>query len=148
MKSLMIQTCQNNLGSSLYTMLSVYYIVVTSDNLMKSKKKLSTDSSVLLLNTVLWDTLDTNNFYFIFFYFSDFILILFFFSFFFFFFLFGQWRGMWHYSYMTCHMMWHHRPRTWWKNLEDNIRAHIYNMVTLSGKWGGHEVVAWTIGQA
>ena len=81
MKSLVIQTCQNNLGSSLYAMLSVCYIVVTSDNLIKSKKKLSTNSSVLLLNTVLWDTLDTNNFYLIFFYFSDFILILFFFSF-------------------------------------------------------------------
>jgi len=47
---------------------------------------------------------------FIFFYFSDFILILFFFSFSF---SFGRWRGTWCYSHMTCHMMWHHRPRTW-----------------------------------
>jgi len=50
----------------------------------------------------------------------DFILFLFFFSF-------GQWRGMWHYS----HMMWCHRPRRWWKNLEDDIRAYVYNIVTL-----------------
>ena len=41
---------------------------------------------------------------FLFFNFSDFILILIFF---------GWWRGMWHCSHMTCHMMWCHRPRTW-----------------------------------
>jgi len=25
-------------------------------------------------------------------------------------------------------------PRTWWKDLEDDVRAHIYNMVALSRK--------------
>ena len=44
-------TCQNNLGFSLYTVLSVYYIVTSFDNLMKSERELSTDSSVLPLNT-------------------------------------------------------------------------------------------------
>ena len=71
--------------------------------------------------------LNTNNFIFLLFYFY-----------------FGQWRGMWHHSHMTCHMMWHHRPRTWWKNLEDDIRAYVYNMVVLSREWGEHEVVEWT----
>ena len=71
--------------------------------------------------------LNTNNFIFLFFYFSDFILI--FFSLFFYF-SFGWWRGMWHCS----HMMWHHKPRTWWKDLEDNVRAHVYNMIALSRK--------------
>ena len=37
---------------------------------------------------------------------------------------------------MTCHMMWHHRPRTWWKDLKNNIRAHVYNMVALKQTWG------------
>jgi len=92
--------------------------------------------------SLLWDALDTNNFYFILFYFSDFILILFFFCFCF---CFEWWRGMWHYSHMTGHMMWHHRPRTWWKNLENDVRVHVYNMVALSRKWGGHKVVVQTI---
>ena len=57
--------------------------------------------------------------------FSDFIGILFSF------FSFGQWRGMWHCSHMTCYIMWCHRPRRWWKDLEDDVRAHVYNIVTL-----------------
>jgi len=61
---------------------------------------------------------NTNNFYFILFYFS-----------------FRRWRGMWHYSYMTGHMMWCHRPRRWWKDLEDNVRAYVYNMATLRQTW-------------
>jgi len=48
---------------------------------------------------------NTNNFIFLFFYFSDFILIFFSFSF-------ERWRGTWHHSHMTSHMMWHHKPRT------------------------------------
>ena len=75
--------------------------------------------------------LNTNNFLFLFFYFSDFILI--FFSLFFYFY-FGRWRGMWHHSHMTGHMMWCYRPKTWWKDLEDDVRAHVYNMVALSRK--------------
>ena len=58
------------------------------------------------------------------------------FVFFFFFFSFGWWRGTWHCSHMTYHMMWCHRPRRWWKDLEDDIRAHGYNMVTLRRTWG------------
>ena len=54
---------------------------------------------------MLWDALDTNNFYFILFYF---ILILFSFSF-----SLRWWKGTWHHSHMTGHMMWYHRPRTW-----------------------------------
>jgi len=40
---------------------------------------------------LLWDALDINNFYF----------------------SFGQWRGTWHCSHLTCHMMWYHKPRRW-----------------------------------
>ena len=58
------------------------------------------------------------------------------FVFFFFFFSFRQWRGTWHCSHMTCHIMWCHRPRRWWKDLEDNVRAYIYNMMTLRRTWG------------
>ena len=47
----MMWTCQNNLGCSLYAVLSVYHIVTTLDNLIKSKKKLDTDSGMSLLNT-------------------------------------------------------------------------------------------------
>ena len=57
------------------------------------------------------------------------------FVFFFFFFSFGRWRGTWHCSHMTCYMMWCHRHRRWWKNLEDNIRAYVYNMTTLRRTW-------------
>ena len=58
------------------------------------------------------------------------------FVFFFFFFSFEWWRGMWHCSHMTCHMMWCHRPRRWWKDLEDDVRAYVYNMATLRWTWG------------
>ena len=75
---------------------------------------------LLVTSTLLWDALDMDNFYFLFLLFSDFIGILFYFSFFF---SFGQWRGMWHCSHMTCHMMWCHRPRRWWKDLEDDIKV-------------------------
>ena len=50
-KSLIIQTCQNKLGFSLYAMLSVCYIVTTSDNWMESEKELSAMSNVFPLNT-------------------------------------------------------------------------------------------------
>ena len=81
-------------------------------------------------------------FIFLFLLFSDFIGILFSFSF-----SFRRWRGTWQGSHMTGHMMWCHRPRPWWKDLEDDIRAHGVCMVALSKKWGEHEVEAWTIGQ-
>jgi len=51
-------------------------------------------------------------------------------------FYFGQWKGMWHCSHMICHMMWCHRPRIWWKDLEDDVRAYVYNMVALRQTWG------------
>jgi len=57
-------------------------------------------------------------------------------DFLFFFFSFGQWRGMWHWSHMTDHMMWCYRPRRWWKDLEDDVRAHVYNMAILRWIWG------------
>ena len=66
---------------------------------------------------------NTNNFYFILFYFT-------------FTFSFRWWRSTWYCSHMTCHMMWCHRPRRWWKDLEDDIRAHVYNMATLRQTWG------------
>ena len=50
-RSLMMQTCQNNLGFGLYTMLSVYYIVVILENWTKSEVRVSTDVGVLSLNT-------------------------------------------------------------------------------------------------
>ena len=43
--------------------------------------------------------------------------------------------------HMTSHMMWCHRPRTWWKDLEDDIRAYVYNIVALSRKWDRHDVM-------
>jgi len=82
---------------------------------------------------ILWDALDMNNFYFLFLLFFNFIGD---FLFLFLFFSFGQWRGTWHCSHMTCHIMWCHRPRRWWKDLEDDVRAHVYNMVTLRRTWG------------
>jgi len=94
---------------------------------------------ILFILMIVIGRLNTNNFIFLFFYFSDFILI--FFSLFFYF-SFGQWRGTWHHSHMTGHMMWCHRPRTWWKDLEDDVRAYVYNMVALSKKWGEHKIVA------
>jgi len=82
---------------------------------------------------MLWDALDINNF--ILFYF---ILLLYFF---FILFFFGDdERGMWQGSHMIGHMMWHHRPRTWWKNLEGDVRVHRVCMVALSKKWGEHDV--------
>ena len=41
--SLVMWTCQNNLGFSLYAIPSIYYIVATSDEWMKSKMEVSTD---------------------------------------------------------------------------------------------------------
>jgi len=69
------------------------------------------------------------SFSFIFWLYRDFVFLFFFFSF-------GQWRGTWHCSHMICHMMWCHRPRKWWKDLEDNVRTHVYNMATLRQTWG------------
>ena len=54
-------------------------------------------------------------------------------------FYFGQWRGMWYHSHMTYHMMWCHRPRTRWKDLEDDVRVYRCNIVALSKKWDGYE---------
>ena len=45
------QTFQNNLGLSLYTTLSVCYLIITSEEELKSKRELSADSDVLPLNT-------------------------------------------------------------------------------------------------
>jgi len=47
----MIWTCQNDLGFSLYAVLSVYYVVITSKKWMESKVRVSTDVSVLPSNT-------------------------------------------------------------------------------------------------
>ena len=52
------------------------------------------------------------------FYFILFFLILYGFCFCF---SFEWWKGMWH-----------HRPRIWWKNLKDDVRAHVYNIAALS----------------
>ena len=94
---------------------------------------ISLHSGIALATTMLWNALDRNNFYFPF----SFIFWLYRnFVFFFFFFSFGWWRGTWHCSHMTYHMMWCHRPRRWWKDLEDDVRAHVYNMVTLRQTWG------------
>ena len=62
------------------------------------------------------------------------------FVFFFFFFSSGRWRDTWQGSHITGHMIWCHRPRTWWEDLEDDVRVYVYNMVALSRKWGKHEV--------
>ena len=67
-----------------------------------------TYSSWALSIYMLWDAWTLTIFIFLLFYFSDFILI-----FFSFYFSFGQWRGTWHCSHMTGHIMWCHRPRTW-----------------------------------
>ena len=69
---------------------------------------------------------DTNSFYSLFFSFSDFTLLYFYFL------LKNDEKGMWQGSHMTCHMMWCHKPRTWWKDLEDDVRAPGVYMVALS----------------
>jgi len=73
--------------------------------------------------------LDTNNFYFIFFYFSNITFL------FFYFLLKDNEEGMWQVSHMTGHMMWRHKPRTWWKGLKDDVRAPGVHMVALSRIW-------------
>ena len=70
---------------------------------------------------LLWDALDINNF-------ILFFLILLFFFFILLFFKDDE-KGMWQGSHMTGHMMWCHKPRTWWKNLEGDVRAHGVCMV-------------------
>ena len=80
----------------------------------------------LTLAYIVMGYLDTNNFYFIFFYFSDFTLL------FFYFLLKDDEEGTWQGSHMTGHMMWCHKPRTWWKDLEDDFRAPGVHMVALS----------------
>jgi len=50
-RSSIIRTCQNDLGFSLYTMLSACCMVTISENWTKSKVRVSTNVSVLLLNT-------------------------------------------------------------------------------------------------
>ena len=64
--------------------------------------------------------------------FSDFTLLFLFLLFYFE----GWWRGMWQGSHMTDHMIWCHRPKTWWKDLEDSVRASEVHMVALSKTWG------------
>jgi len=50
-RGLMMWTFWNNLGFSLYTILSVYHMVTISENWMNSEVRVSTDVDVLLLNT-------------------------------------------------------------------------------------------------
>ena len=52
--SSVIWTCQNNLNFSLYTVLSIYYVVTTSNEWMKSEMEVSADIGVSLLNTGNW----------------------------------------------------------------------------------------------
>ena len=84
-----------------------------------------------LVQSLLWDALDINNFCFILFYFS--ILLYFFFCFFFF--LKNDeeardnevtWQVTW---------MWRHKPRTWWKGLEDDVRAYEIHMCQDRWRW-------------
>ena len=82
--------------------------------------------------------LDTNNFYVLFFYFSDSTFLLLYFL------LKDNKEGTWQGSHMTGHMMWHHKPRTWWKGLEDDVRTPGVHMVALSRIWGRNEDEAWT----
>ena len=64
-----------------------------------------------------------------------FIFLLFYFE--------GRWRDTWQGSHMTCHMVWHNKPRTWWKGLEDDVRAPGVYIVALSKIWGRNENEAW-----
>ena len=89
-----------------------------------------------------YGTLNTNNFLF---YFILFFLILLFFFFILFFWKDDE-EGTWQGSHMTCHMVWLHKPRRWWKSLEDDVRAHGIHMVALSRIWGRNEDKAWTLG--
>ena len=50
-RSSIMWTCQNNLGFSLYIILSVCCMITISENWTKSKVRVSTDVDVLLLNT-------------------------------------------------------------------------------------------------
>jgi len=50
-QSVMMQTCQNNLGFNLYTAPSVCHVITISENWMKSEVRVSTYVGMLLLNT-------------------------------------------------------------------------------------------------
>jgi len=103
-------------------------------------KAISTIKSMEMLGNLSRDLivmgcLNTNNFIFLFFYFSDFILILFYFIFIFI--LDNEeacdttvtWQVTW------CDVIGsEHRG--------NDVRAHVYNMVALSRKWGGYKIVA------
>jgi len=47
---------------------------------------------------------------------------------------------------VTWHVTWCDiiKPRTWWKGLEDDVRAPGVHMVALSKTWGRNEDEAWT----
>ena len=121
--------------------LVLWQLLVTKTNNYISSKALSRLSSgdftreLNKKSLLLWDALDINNFIL---FPSLFLILLYFFLFLLFYFE-GWWRGMWQGSHMTCHMMWCHRPRTWWKNLEGDVRVHRVYMVALSKKWGKYE---------
>jgi len=53
-KSSIIQTCQNDLGFSLYTIPSVCYMITILENWTESKVRVSADINVLLLNIRNW----------------------------------------------------------------------------------------------
>ena len=46
-----MQTCQNDLGFSLYAVLSVYYIIAISENWIEFEVRINTNIGVLPLNT-------------------------------------------------------------------------------------------------
>ena len=45
---------------------------------------------------------------------------------------------------MIGHIMWYHKPRTWWKGLEDNVRAPEVHIVVLNRIWDRNEDEVWT----
>ena len=49
MRSLVMQTCQNDFGFSLYAALFICHVVTISNNWLKSKKEVSVNNGVLLL---------------------------------------------------------------------------------------------------
>ena len=124
-------------GNSLYILdfqKSIYYFQI--DAVSRLGKEASSELNLVFLLEARTDkcygTLWTLT---ILFYFIFLILLFFFFSFYFE----GWWRGTWQWSHMTGHMMWHHKPRTWWKGLEDDVRVHGVHMVALNRTWGRNE---------
>ena len=104
--------CSDNIMSSLFSKFSLIIEHDKTDVFHSSRAHGAFNPPLLNLSSIrgplcygmLWTWTILFSFSFIFWLYRDFV---------FFFFSFGRWRGMWHRSHMTGHMMWCHKPKTW-----------------------------------